>query len=272
MRDGYLSHFGLREPPFSKEILDGDLWLTSSKQAVVDELCDVVETRASGILVGDPGVGKTCVLRALRKRLPDAGFRLTYCHNVTLGRRDFYRQLCVALGLSSSATAASVFHAVSSHVHDLGRDQIHPVFLLDEAHLLHQDTLDHLHILLNYEWDSQPLLSLILVGLPELADRLSLRKNRSLLSRLHTRLRVEPLLPSDTAEYLRLRLRRAGCDRELFDSDAVALLHQATQGAMRELDRLATDCLRIAAVKKRRMIDRAVVSQSLNLDAAQPAA
>ena len=59
MRDGYLSHFGLREPPFSKEILDADLWLPSSKQAVVDELCDVVETRASGILVGDPGVGKT---------------------------------------------------------------------------------------------------------------------------------------------------------------------------------------------------------------------
>jgi hypothetical protein len=36
--------------------------------------------------------------------------------------------------------------------------------VLDEAHLLHQDTLDHLHILLNYEWDSKPLLSLLLVG------------------------------------------------------------------------------------------------------------
>jgi hypothetical protein len=55
--------------------------------------------------------------------------------------------------LSSSATTTSVFHVVSSHVYDLGRDKIHPFFLLDEAHLLHQDTLDHLHILLNYEWD-----------------------------------------------------------------------------------------------------------------------
>jgi general secretion pathway protein A len=149
MRDAYLTHFGLREPPLSKEVPDIELWLPSSKQGVVDELCDAVESRSSAIFVGDPGVGKTCVLRALRKRLPDAGFRLTYCHNVTLGRRDFYRQLCVALGLSPSATAAAVFHAVASHVHELGRDRIHPVFLLDEAHLLHQDTLDHLHILLN---------------------------------------------------------------------------------------------------------------------------
>jgi adenylylsulfate kinase-like enzyme len=49
------------------------------------------------LLTGKPGVGKTCVLRALRSRLPEQGFRLTYCHNATLGRRDFYRQLCLAL-------------------------------------------------------------------------------------------------------------------------------------------------------------------------------
>jgi len=84
MRDLYLTHFGLREPPFSKEIPDGELWLPSSKQAVVDELVDAVEERTSVVLVGDPGVGKTCVLRAFRKRLPEAAFRLTYCHNVTL--------------------------------------------------------------------------------------------------------------------------------------------------------------------------------------------
>jgi hypothetical protein len=46
MRDTYLTHFGLREPPFTKEIPDGELWLPSSKQAVVDELVDAVEARA----------------------------------------------------------------------------------------------------------------------------------------------------------------------------------------------------------------------------------
>ena len=196
------------------------------QEAVVDELFEAVDEHAQVLLVGEPGVGKTCVLRALRHRLPQAGYRLTYCHNATLGRRDFYRQLCLALGLTPSATAAAVFYAVSAHVEELGRERIHPVFLLDEAHLLHQDTLDHLHILLNYEWDSRALLSLVLVGLPELHDRLALRKNRSLYSRIHRRLSSGPC-PDDTAEYLRLRLRRAGCDREVFTSDAVALLHEA---------------------------------------------
>ena len=182
----YLSHFGLKTQPFSKEIPDTALWLPPSKKVVIDELLEALHERSSVLLVGEPGVGKTCVLRALRRKLPQA-FRLTYCHNATLGRRDFYRQLCLALGLSPSATAASLFYAVSSHVQDLGREKLHPVFLLDEAQLLHQDTLDHLHILLNYEWDSRALLSLVLVGLPELADRMTLRRNRCLFSRIQYR-------------------------------------------------------------------------------------
>ncbi len=266
MTPAWLAHFGLSDSPFSKEIADGDLWLPTSKLSLVDGLIEALGERSSVLLVGEPGVGKTCVLRALRQRLPKAGFRLTYCHNATLGRRDFYRQLCLALGLSPSATAAAVFYAVSTHVQDLGKDNLHPVFLLDEAHLLHQDTLDHLHILLNYEWDSRALLSLVLVGLPELEDRLAMRRNRSLYSRIHHRFIVEPLVPDDTGEYLRTRMRRAGCEREVFASDAVALLHEATTGAMRDLDRLATAALREAARKKKRLIERDVLARVLDTD------
>src|SRR5437763_4396849 len=132
MMPGYLTHFGLNAAPFTKEIPDDELWLPSSKAAIVDELVEAVGARESLALYGEPGVGKTCVLRAVRHCLPQAGFRLTYCHNATLGRRDFYRQLCLALGLNPAATAAAVFYAVSLHVENLGRERIHPVFLLDE--------------------------------------------------------------------------------------------------------------------------------------------
>ena len=206
MAQPYLAHFALKEPPFTKEVPDAELWLPSSKLAVVETLLEALEDRASVVLVGEPGVGKTCVLRALRHRIPAAGFRLTYCHNATLGRRDFYRQLCHAVGLAPAATAGSLFYALSKHVEERAAERTHPVFLLDESHLLHQDTLDHLHILLNYAWDNRALLSLVLVGLPELRERLALRHNRSLYSRIHHRLEVVALTPDDTAEYLRMRM------------------------------------------------------------------
>lgn len=264
MKHAYLAHFGLNAAPFSKEVPDADLWLPASKVDIVDELVEALAERTSVMLCGDPGVGKTCILRALRHRLPAAGFRLTYCHNATLGRRDFYRQLCLALGLAPSATAAAVFYAVSTHVEDLGNERVHPVFLLDEAHLLHQDTLDHLHILLNYQWDSKALLSLVLVGLPELDDRIAMRRNRSLHSRLARRLRIDALASDDTAEYLRMRLQRVGCERELFSSDAIAMLHEAASGALRDVDRLANEALREAARRKKKLVERDVITRIID--------
>jgi type II secretory pathway predicted ATPase ExeA len=131
----YVDHFTLTEPPFSKEIPDADLWLPSSKQAVVEALLEALDKRA-------------------------------------------------------------------------------------------------------YAWDSRSLLSLVLVGLPELCERLALRRNRSLYSRSHHRLEVSALTPDDTAEYLRMRVARAGCHREVFASDAIVVLHEAPS-ALCDLDRLA---------------------------------
>lgn len=259
----YLSHFGLSANPFCKDIGDAELWMPPSKQSLVEDLTDAMHARASALLTGEPGVGKTCVLRALRHALTPANFRLVYCQNTTVGRRDFYRHLCLALGLAKVNTAGDLFLAVSTHVEDLAKERVCPVFLVDEAHLLHQDTLDHLHILLNYQWDSKPLLSLVLIGLPDLDDRLRLRRNRSLYSRLHHRFAVGSLVPDDTADYIRSRLARVGATKDIFSADALSMLHEAAGSSLRDTDRMATAALRTAARRKKKIVERDVLSRIL---------
>lgn len=260
----WISYFALKAAPFSKEIADQDLWVPSSRRVILDELVGACHQRGHALLTGEPGVGKTCVLRAARHGLPESGFRLTYCHNATLGRRDFYRQLCLAIGLHPKATAAAVFYSISQHVIELQSEKVHPIFLLDEGHLLNQQVLEHLHILSNYGWDSAPLLSLVLVGLPELEERLRLHKNRSLWSRIHTRLSLGEALPEDTNEYIQYRLKLAGVTRDLFDSDALALLHEASGGRLRDIDRIATEALKRTARRKLKRVDRHLIAGVLD--------
>lgn len=262
----YLDHFGLARPPFTKEIEDTDLWLPPSKQGIVDQLVETVEEHASACIFGEPGVGKTSILRALRHRLPQAGYRLTYSHNVTLGRRDFYRQLCLALGITAGADSGSVFRAVTCYVEDQSRERVHPVFLLDEAQLLQQALLEHLHVLLNYEWDRRALLSVILVGLPELEDRLQMRRNRSLFSRLHCRVSIDGHAPEDTADYIRHRLQKAGSKADIFTTDAIAMMHEAALGSLRDVDRIATAALKVTSRRRRKLVERDVVERLLDTD------
>jgi general secretion pathway protein A len=108
--------------------------------------------------------------------------------------------------------------------------------------------------------------TVVLVGLPELNDLLQMRRYRSLYSRLYVRLRIDPLTPEDTAEYLRYRLKRAGVEREVFTADAVAMLHEAGVGGMRDLDRLATACLHEAARRKKRLIERDLLPRVIDRD------
>jgi len=262
----YLSHFGLSAEPFSKDIGDAELWLPPSKLSLVEELTDAMHARANALLTGEPGVGKTCVLRALRHALAPANFRLVYCQNTTVGRRDFYRHLCLALGLPKATTAGDLFLTVSTHIEQLATERVCPVFLVDEAHLLHQDTLDHLHILLNYQWDSKPLLSLVLIGLTDLEDRLRLRRNRSLYSRIHHRFCIGSLSPDDTADYVRTRLARVGATKDLFSADALAMLHEAAASSLRDIDRIATAALRAAARKKKKLVERDVLTRILQTE------
>jgi general secretion pathway protein A len=104
------------------------------------------------------------------------------------------------------------------------------------------------------------------VGLPELDNQLRLSRNRSLWSRIHTRVHLGDAAPDDTAEYIHHRLVGAGRAKgnDLFDSDSITILHEATEGHLRDIDRVATDALKRAARRKLKRIDRRLIQHIMN--------
>jgi type II secretory pathway predicted ATPase ExeA len=233
MSDRIQEHFGLSRRPFDKEIPSELMWMDGGRQQALDRLVETVGHRGHALVTGEAGVGKTCVLRALRERLSPAHFRVVYAAHVTLGRRDFYRQLCYAMGVEPKATAAAMFEALQREIATASSEQRqHAVLVLDEAHLMPDTTLGHLHVLSNFSWDSRALLSLVLVGLPELHDRLRLGIHRSLLTRIRSWVTLEAGSPELTRGYIRQRLEAAGARQEVFTADGL--------GAQRQLN-LPTD-------------------------------
>lgn len=260
------NRYNLTKDPFGKAVSVDELMELPGVLEARTRLKAALEGRSCAVLTGDAGVGKTFVLRALEAELPAGRYRLTYIHNATVNQRDFYRQLSEALGLEPKASASALFRMVHAHIEELASAQrLHPVLMLDEAHLLSLHVLAHLHILLNFQRDSAPFLSLVLVGLPELRDKLARNVLASLSARLPVRVHLGGLDAQQVGEYLRHRMHSAGCEQEVFSEEAVLLIAQATGGSMRKINNLASSALEVAAGARSQLIDAGVIQEAVKL-------
>ena len=261
-----LNRYGLSKLPFTKEVRAEDLFTSPRHQEIGDRLRAALEGRASAVLTGEVGVGKTFVLRALQRDLNPSRYRVTYIHNAGVSSRDFYRQLSVALALEPKAHPSALFRQVQAHIEEQASEQnIHPVLLLDEAHLLPASVLEYLHVLLNYRMDSQSFLSVILIGLPELRDRLARNIMASLSTRLPVRAHLEPLEAEQVAGYVAHRMKIAGCEQEIFSEEAVLCIREATGGVLRKVNVLAHHCLEVAAGGKGSLVDGRTVQAAVKI-------
>lgn len=264
MSDLIREFWELIRDPFTKDFSEERLWLDKERQSSSKLLEQTVRHRQHALVVGESGVGKTCILRGLRESLSQTQFRVLYIAHVTLGKRDFFRQLCFAMGLEPKATPAAMFEAIQRDCTTRNFEHtVHSVAVLDEMHLMPDTTLSQLHLLANFNWDKEPLLSMVFVGLPEFHDRLKLGIHRPLLTRIQTKIEISTTNPQSTSEYVRKRLADAGASSEIFTADGLATLHEFTAGIIRSIDVLATAALRIAALRDTKLVDRDMVRRAL---------
>lgn len=265
MNDTTQEFFQLRRRPFDKDVPNEALWLDSDRSDAIDRLVGAVTARQHVLVVGEPGVGKNCVVRGLKARLSPLHYRPTYVAHGALGKRDFYKQICIALGIECKLMPATLFTAIQNNLATIARERVHPILILDEAHLIPDSSLSTLHVLANFQWDADPVVSIVLVGLPELADRLKLGIHRSLLTRIAHKIEITAATPEQTAAYINKRVEDVGGRADLFAPDALVVLHELTAGVLRSVDVLAEASLRIAAHQKKKLVDRGVVRSAFQL-------
>src|SRR5262249_57008535 len=138
------------------------------------------------------------------------------------------------------------------------------VLALDEAQNLSLEALEQIRLLSNFETDTEKLLQILLVGQPELLDKLDRPELRQLKQRIGLRCRILPLAMEETRDYIRTRLRIAGAsDLGLFSDAAITRIAGYSGGIPRVINTLCDHCLLIGYADQIRRIDRRIVDEAV---------
>jgi general secretion pathway protein A len=231
----YTAFYGLREKPFALSPDPRFLFLAESHREALAHLLYGIEQGEGFIAItGEVGTGKTTLCRTLLGRL-GAETEVAFLFNPKLSALELLQSIHVELGLPGSATSWRVL------VEELNRFLVakkqegkRVLLIIDEAQNLEAETLEQIRLLSNLETETSKLIQIVLLGQPELDEKLDAPGLRQLRQRITVRWRLGPLDAAETAAYVRHRLRvAAGAERALFAPPALRELQRLSGGIPR---------------------------------------
>jgi len=259
------SFFQMKKLPFGKEVKLEELFIQNSLSKAEQKLHLLIETKGLGILTGRPGTGKSSIIRSLINQLNPSLFKPVYLCHTSVGVTEFYFHICNAFALDAPSRKAKMFGLVKEHVINLNHsNRIHPILIIDEAHLLQIDILKEIRLLTNFEVDSYNGLTVLLCGQDDLHSKLTLTILEALASAITISIKMESLSAEESYSYIEHRINTVREVKDpLFTKNALKLIHESSGGNMRSINTIATASLYKAFYSKSIQIEKEHVASAI---------
>ncbi len=258
----YKEFFGLRANPFNVNPDPRYLFLTRHTEEALACLTYGIQSRKGFVLLtGEVGTGKTTLINKLLEWLRLQQVATAFIFNSRLNAPQFLDYMMTDFGIPCDSKAKSqILLRLYNWLLDRYRAGETAVLIVDEAQNLSDEVLEEIRMLTNLETFTEKLLQIVLVGQPELEQRLKQPQLRQLRQRLTLRARTHSLTLEETQAYVGQRLRIAGANgQNIFDPEALLAIHRYANGIPRVVNLLCEHCLVSAFVDQQKLVTPSVV-------------
>jgi MSHA biogenesis protein MshM len=253
----YLSHFGLKEPPFSITPDTSYYFATKNYQEGLNTLLYAIHAREGFIKVtGEVGTGKTMLCRKLISSL-DETFKVAYVPNPYLEPQSLLLVIAeeLRIALPAEITQHTLLKEITRSLLSFAKNGFKVLICLDEAQAMPTETLEALRLLSNLETEKRKLLQVIIFGQPELEEKLNHESIRQLKQRISFNHQLSQLSFDEMSHYVNHRLMVAGHQGgRIFSSAALYLMYLKSQGVARLVNILANKALLAAYGKGKKQV------------------
>lgn len=251
----YPMRFGLSYDPFLKNHKECFVETDDAREAL-HRLNLLADTKGFGLLTGEPGTGKTTVIRNWCRSLNPSLFKVVYSSLSTLTVIEFYRNIALGLGLQPAFRKVDNFHLIQDEITRLWSERrITPVFVVDEANHICSDIFSDFKILFNFEMDSQDRSVVLIAGLPQIFHTLRLSSQEALRQRIVLNCSIDGINKAEGRTYIEAHLRHAGATHPVFEENAIEALLNRANGVPRVLNSLCSRSLIIADRRGKSAVD-----------------
>ena len=207
----YQEYYGLKEPPFDITPNPRFLFYSAKHREAFNHLLYGIRERKGFVqLTGEVGAGKTTLCRALLEQL-DGHFSTALILNPVMSADQLMKAIAMEFGLETQGLdRLETVAAINAHLLKLAGQQRDAVLIIDEAQDLTDELLEQVRLLSNLETDTCKLLQIVLMGQPELRDRLNNPRLRQLRQRITVRYHLLPLNRFEVSHYIQHRLEVSG--------------------------------------------------------------
>ncbi|MCQ2173470.1 MAG: AAA family ATPase [Bacteroidales bacterium] len=256
----YEAFFEMQRTPFVRNIPPEFLYESADIAEVLARLEYVASNRQFAVVTGQPGCGKSTLIRRFAASLSKQDFVILYLSDSKLTPRWFYKGMLDQLGIEAKFYRGDAKRQLQKEIEILhGIHGKHVVCILDEAHLLEKETIEEFRFLLNYHFDSESPMALVLVGQSELWDKLKQQRYAAVRQRIDLCCTLHPLDRAETERYIRSHLEYAGGKTDIFTDVAIDAIHKGSHGIPRTINRICEKSLTYASQQGKRLIDEHTV-------------
>ncbi|MCG9576342.1 AAA family ATPase [Vibrio tubiashii] len=245
----YLEHFGLESLPFHLTP-DTEMFLGLAPHYEAIQMVNSALEMGEGVIkvTGEVGTGKTMICRVLVKYFKPS-VQLVFVPNPALNGSQLRLAVASELGLEAD-NEATIVDEIQKRLIELKREQKQVVVLVDEAQALSDDALEVLRLFGNLETEQEKLLQIILLGQPELDERLASHHLRQFRQRITFSAKLRGLTLDECVAYIESRLKKAGGSENLFLLSHKKAIWRASKGYPRLINQICHKALLLASSHK----------------------
>lgn len=257
----YKEYFKMSHEPFTGGIDADFLYKSAGTAAMLNKLRLAAQSNSFAVLTGEPGTGKSTLLRMFARSLSPEEYLVLYVSMSNATPRWIYSVPLEIMGIKSHIYVNDARHQFHREI-DIQRETYNKkvVMILDEAHLFaasyrRYDLLEEIRFLLNgKQYDSGSPLALIMAGQTELWDLLRKEKCKAIIQRIMYVCNTEPLGKDEIGPYMAAHLRWSGCPEQLFSSEAVEAVAELSEGCPRIINKLCAHALNYASLNNEKVV------------------